>query len=124
MYAIRSYYVQKAANDDRLLIKEFGKLRAEKIRLRLTQLKDALTLEDVRYLAGNYHELINNRKGQWACDLDQPYRLIFVPHENPIPTDEDGRYRITSYNVCYTKLLRENDNGIKEFEKEHGRKPT
>jgi len=85
--------LQKAANDDRLLIKEFGKLRAEKIRLRLTQLKDALTLEDVRYLAGNYHELINNRKGQWACDLDQPYRLIFVPHENPIPTDEDGRYQ-------------------------------
>jgi proteic killer suppression protein len=75
-----------------LLIKEFGKLRAEKIRLRLTQLEDALTLEDVRYLAGNYHELINDRKGQWACDLDQPFRLIFEPHENPIPTDKDGRY--------------------------------
>jgi proteic killer suppression protein len=88
----KSKKLQKAANNDRLLIKEFGKLRAEKIRLRLTQLEDALTLEDVRYLAGNYHELINDRKGQWACDLDQPFRLIFEPHENPIPTDKDGRY--------------------------------
>lgn len=88
----KSKKLQKAANNDRLLVKEFGKLRAEKIRLRLTQLEDALTLEDVRYLAGNYHELINDRKGQWACDLDQPFRLIFEPHENPIPTDKDGRY--------------------------------
>ena len=33
-----------------------------------------------------------NRKGQWACDLDQPYRLIFEPHENPIPTNEHAQY--------------------------------
>ena len=53
---------------------------------------DAETLEDLRYVPGNYHELVENRKGQWACDLDQPYRLIFEPHENPIPTDKDGKY--------------------------------
>lgn len=39
-----------------------------------------------------YHELTGDRKGQWACDLDQPYRLIFEPHENPIPTDNSGKY--------------------------------
>ncbi len=33
-----------------------------------------------------------DRKGQWACDLDHPYRLIFTPHETPIPTDPNGRY--------------------------------
>lgn len=27
-----------------------------------------------------------------ACDLDHPYRLIFEPHEDPIPTDSSGRY--------------------------------
>jgi len=26
------------------------------------------------------------------CDLDQPYRLIFEPHENPIPANEHGQY--------------------------------
>jgi len=74
------------------MLKELGKLRASIFRRRLTQLEDAITLEDVRNLPGNYHELSNNRKGQWACDLDQPYRLIFTPHEKPIPTNEVGQY--------------------------------
>jgi proteic killer suppression protein len=82
----------KLANNDRKLHKEFGKIRAEKFRLRLYQLHNAKNLEDVRYFPGHFHELTNNRKGQWACDLDQPYRLIFEPHENPIPTDNDGKY--------------------------------
>jgi proteic killer suppression protein len=80
------------ANDDRKMLAELGKIRAQKFRLRLSQLRTAQTLEDVRNLAGRYHELVGNRKGQWACDLDQPYRLIFEPHENPIPTDPDGKY--------------------------------
>ena len=84
--------LEKIVNDDKKLLKEFGKIRAEKIKKRLTQLEDATTLDEVRYLPGNYHELLSNRKGQWACDLDQPYRLVFEPHENPIPTDKDGRY--------------------------------
>lgn len=84
--------LQKLANDDRLSKKELGELRATKLTLRLSQLASADTLEDVRHLAGHYHELKNDRKGQWACDLDQPYRLIFEPHEVPIPTNEDGQY--------------------------------
>lgn len=82
----------KMANDDRKMVKELGKIRATLLRRRLTQLQDATTLEEVRNLPGNYHELTNNRKGQWACDLDQPYRLIFTPHESPIPTNADGQY--------------------------------
>ena len=82
----------KLANDDRKMLKELGKGRATILRRRLSQLEDATTLEEVRNLPGNYHELISNRKGQWACDLDQPYRLIFTPHENPIPSNEHGQY--------------------------------
>ena len=84
--------LEKLANDDRKMLKELGKLRAEKFKSRLAQLKSANTLEDVRNLPGNYHELTSNRKGQWACDLDQPYRLVFTPHENPIPSNKDGQY--------------------------------
>ena len=84
--------LEKLANDDRKMLKELGKIRATILRRRLTQLEDASTLEEVRNLPGNYHELTNNRKGQWACDLDQPYRLVFTPHENPIPTNEQGQY--------------------------------
>ena len=83
---------QRIVNDDRKMVKEFGKERAKKLRIRIIQLQDAATLEDVRYLPGNYHELTGDRKGQWACDLDQPYRLIFEPHENPVPENEYGQY--------------------------------
>ena len=82
----------KLANDDRKPVKAFGVLRAEKIKARLAQLRFAATLEEARHLPGNYHELTKDRKGQWACDLDQPYRLVFTPHENPIPTNEHGQY--------------------------------
>ena len=50
------------------------------------------SLAEVRYLPGKYHELIGNRKGQWACNLVHPYRLIFEPHEDPIPENENGQY--------------------------------
>lgn len=80
------------ANDDRKCLLKLGKVRFEKFKSRLIQLQSAQTLEEVRYLPGNYHELVGNRKGQWSCDLDQPYRLIFEPHEAPIPTDPTGRY--------------------------------
>ena len=74
-------------------MKEMGKIRGELYLIRLNALYAATTLEDVRYLPGHFHELTGNRKGQWACNLDQPYRLVFRPQENPIPVDEDGRYK-------------------------------
>lgn len=84
--------LRKYANDDRQALKKLGARRAKLYKQRLDDLFDAETLEDTRYLPGNYHELTGTRKGQWACDLDQPYRLIFEPHENPIPTNNDGQY--------------------------------
>ncbi|KGO94466.1 type II toxin-antitoxin system RelE/ParE family toxin [Flavobacterium enshiense] len=82
----------KYANNDRLAQKEMGKHRADLFKQRLDDLRAVTTLEDTKYLPGNFHELKSNRKGQWACDLDHPYRLIFEPHEDPIPTNDDGQY--------------------------------
>lgn len=59
---------------------------------RISDFVSADSLEDIRNLPRHYHELVENRKGQWACDLDQPYRLIFEPHEDPIPTNKYGKY--------------------------------
>ena len=83
---------EKLISNESKLSKELGPLRAKILLKRLGALVDANTLEDVRYVPGNFHELVADRKGQWACDLDQPYRLIFEPHENPIPADDSGRY--------------------------------
>jgi len=84
--------LRKIAFDYNKLKKEYGETCAKKIRKRLDDMRDATTLEDVRDLPGRYHELVGDRKGEWACDLDHPYRMIFIPHEDPIPTDEHGRY--------------------------------
>ncbi len=61
--------------------------RAKQFITRLNTLRDATTLEDVRNLPGRFHELTGNRKGKWGCDLDQPYRLVFIPHETPISSN-------------------------------------
>jgi len=84
--------LKKYANNESIAIKKLGRRRAELYKRRLDDLLDIENLEDARYLPGNFHELTGNRKGQWSCNLDHPYRLIFEPHENPIPTNESGQY--------------------------------
>ena len=84
--------LQKLIEDERRCHKELGDRRATLLQRRIAEMYIAETLEDLRFYPGHYHELKENRKGQWACDLDQPYRLIFEPHESPIPTDEAGKY--------------------------------
>ena len=77
--------LEKYANDDKLMAKKLGNLRAKKYKQRLNDLRNAITLEDIRHAPGKYHELKEDRKGEWACSLDDPYRLIFEPQEDPIP---------------------------------------
>ena len=84
--------LKKTANDPKRCFREYGQVGGKKLLQRLTDLRDAESMEDVRYLPGRYHELTEDRKGQWACDLQHPYRLIFKPHNDPIPTNDDGQY--------------------------------
>jgi len=84
--------LKKYANDDKRAIRKLGAIQAGLYKERLDDLRAADTLDDVRYLPGNFHELVGTRKGQWACSLDGQNRLIFKPHENPIPENESGQY--------------------------------
>jgi toxin HigB-1 len=68
-----------------------GQQMAELFQKRLDDLAAAETLEDTLHLPGNYHQLTGDRAGQWACSLVHPYRLIFIPHEKPLPQDASGR---------------------------------
>ena len=84
--------LKKSANEWRKLVRSFGQRQAEVIRRRLDELKAADNLAVVRSIPqARCHELKENRKGQLAVDLVYPYRLIFEPDHNPIPTTEDGR---------------------------------
>jgi len=83
--------LRKCANNDVEAVKRLGPKRAALFKRRLDDLMDSHCLEDVRYLPGSYHELKGDRKGQWACSLDHPYRLIFQPQVPPIPTNPTGQ---------------------------------
>ena len=94
--------LRKCANDDSYAIRKLGAKRAKLYKARLDDFHDAASLEDLRHVPGNYHELSQNRKGQLACNLDQPYRLIFKPQENPAPIDGNGKLeweKVLSVNV-------------------------
>jgi proteic killer suppression protein len=84
--------LQKFAEDVALCRRKLGANCGNILLKRLHSLYIAVTLEDVRYLPGRFHELIGDRKGQWACDLEHPKRLIFQPSEQPIPTNKQGAY--------------------------------
>ncbi len=67
------------ASDYKSCIRAMGALRAKKLFVRLNAIKDAADLRELKSLPGRFHPLTGNRIGDWACDLDHPYRLIFRP---------------------------------------------
>lgn len=83
--------LQKLCNNASKLRGEFGKRCAEKIQRRLTEMKAADCLEDLRHLPqANCHALKADRKGQLAVDVEQPKRLIFIQDHDPRPMHPDG----------------------------------
>ena len=90
----KSKKLEKSFNEGRKLEAAHGAIRAKKIRLRMKALREAVCLKDFwPPLSGpeRCHELTEGRrKGQVSVDLDHPYRLIFLPNHNPVPTLPDG----------------------------------
>lgn len=94
---------QKTCEDQKERTRTYGPERAKLLALRLSQLRAAANLEVMRTLPQvRCHELTNNRKGQLAVDLKHPYRLIFEPANDPIPTKPDGGLdwtQVTAINI-------------------------
>jgi len=82
--------LKKYANNYKLAIQKLGTKRAEIYQKRLDDISAAESFADLEFLPGRFHQLKENRKDQWSCDLDHPYRLIFIPGENPIPKNDSG----------------------------------
>jgi len=78
--------LEKAFNNQSLLSRKYGPLRAKLLKRRFDQCKFAENLEVLRLLPQTRcHELKGNRVGMLAVDLDHPYRLIFEPANDPVP---------------------------------------
>lgn len=83
--------LQKCCNSSREACKTWGAINGGLVMLRLTQLAAAYTLADMRALpAARLHPLEGNRKGQWAVDVQHPFRLLLAPDHDPVPQLKDG----------------------------------
>jgi len=79
--------LELCAVNEAVAMKEMGKVRAKLYIRRIKSMMYVSNFEELKTVAGNFHELVGNRKGQWACNLDQPYRLISKgaePDENVV----------------------------------------
>lgn len=70
--------LEALVKDTKALIRFLGPRRAKILQRRLDDLKNVSDKKDLALLPGRYHALIGDRQGEWACSLDQPYRLIFI----------------------------------------------
>lgn len=92
----QSAKLRKEVNDQNLLIRRHGAVRAKKLRRRLDDMRAAPSLHDLRSLPQTRcHELKGDRAGQLSVDLDHPYRLIFKPAP-PVPYKKDGGLKWTA----------------------------
>ncbi len=89
--SFRTKKLQKACNSAKAMNAEWGDKMAKKLQQRLSELQAADTLHDVSRLPpARCHELSNNLAGYLSVDLVHPYRLLFLPNHDPVPTKDDG----------------------------------
>lgn len=73
------------------------------------ELKAADTLADISALPpARCHQLSGDRAGQFAVDVQHPFRLIFEPADDPVPRKEDGGIDLTR--VRAIRILEVTDN--------------
>ncbi len=87
----KSKKLQKVCSDSKVMSRELGEARTRRLQQRLLELRAAESLAEVSHLPpARCHELKGNRKYHFSVDLDQPYRLIFIPSSTPVPLLADG----------------------------------
>ena len=80
----------KIFNDDKLLTMHYGE-NCRQIMRRMFVLQAALNLSQVsNKKPERCHQLKGDRKGEFAVDLKQPHRLVFIPDHEPVPKLENG----------------------------------
>ena len=94
--------LEKVCSDDRQGARHWGAENWARLRRRLASLLGAPTLQDMAGVPGNCHQLSGDRDGQFALDLWGPYRLVFEPDHDPLPTLPDegiDRARVTDIRI-------------------------
>ena len=88
--------LRKVCNEKKKAVRDLGQEMADLLHLRLEQLRGFNYLAEVPHTRPlRRHMLGGNRKGQFSVDLVHPFRLIFIPANDPIPLKTDGGYDLT-----------------------------
>ncbi len=95
---VKNRKLKAALEDDSICLKRFGKVMARFVRLRMDALNAAQSLHDFwppKSKPERVHELTGKQKGVFSTDLQQPYRLLFVPSDDQQRSfnDEQERWR-------------------------------
>lgn len=81
----KSRNIEKVCEDVSVAERKYGREMAEKIQLRIDQIRAADSVEMmIQFKIGRCHPLHQNRKNQYAVDLVHPQRLIFEKKGNEI----------------------------------------
>lgn len=76
--------LQKIFNSEKELVKTFGVIQSKKIKVRIKVLEAAVNLQEVpTNKPERCHQLKGDKKGQFAVDLNNPYRMLFKPDRTP-----------------------------------------
>ncbi len=99
----RTKKLARVFNDEKSLVQAYGAENGRQIMRRMAVLSAVPTLAEVPATSPERrHELSGDMAGQFAVDVKQPYRLVFVPAGNPIPVLAAGGYdlaRITEIQI-------------------------
>jgi toxin HigB-1 len=83
--------LKKICDDERKMGAAYGSNSAKKIGYRLAELQAADSLDDISHRPPpRCHELLGTLKGTLSVDLAHPFRLLFTPDHEPVPTKPDG----------------------------------
>jgi plasmid maintenance system killer protein len=103
----RTSKLQKICSQEREMVKHFGSKNAGKLKQRLMELRAADTLADISHLPpARCHELTGKDAGIFSVDVEQPYRLLFIPAHDPVPLLPDGgidREEVTEIEIIEIK---------------------
>lgn len=81
----RTKKIEKVCTDAKTAERTYGREMADKIHQRVDEIIAADTIEMmIQFQIGRCHPLSGNRKGQYAVDLVNPYRLVFEKNGDEI----------------------------------------
>ncbi len=86
----RSFRLEALCSNEKALRRKYGPEVAKRIAVRISDLKAADNLSEMRRLPGRCHELTGGRSGQLATDLPNGLRLVFRPAGKRKRKDDGG----------------------------------